>query len=99
MGWTTGTSRPTSWPQMPTKPRQRMFVLEGSTYVAPVFAWKHPVAVTSIGFVTDETLGASSSNTAWLGTVLTDSLYRYPLAADGSGFDFSGDDGAQRPRR
>jgi plastocyanin len=43
--------------------------------------------------VTDETLGASSSNTAWLGTVLTDSLYRYPLAADGSGFDFSADTG------
>jgi plastocyanin len=58
-----------------------------------VFAWKHPVAVTSIGFVTDDTLGASSSNTAWLGTVLTDSLYRYPLAADGSGFDFAGDTG------
>ena len=73
--------------------QQRMLILEGSTYVPPVFAWKHPVAVTSIGFVTDETLGASSSNTAWLGTVLTDSLYRYPLAADGSGFDFSGDTG------
>jgi len=73
--------------------RQRMLILEGSTYVAPVLAWKHPVAVTSIGFVTDETLGASSSNTAWLGTVLTDSLYRYPLAADGSDFDFSGDTG------
>jgi len=73
--------------------QQRMLVLEGSAYVPPVFAWKHPVAVTSIGFVTDETLGASSSNTAWLGTVLTDSLYRYPLAADGSGFDFAGDTG------
>ena len=73
--------------------QQRMFILEGSTYVPPVFAWKHPVAVTSIGFVTDDTLGASSSNTAWLGTVLTDSLYRYPLAADGSGFDFAGDTG------
>ena len=73
--------------------QQRMLVLEGSSYVPPVFAWKYPVAVTSIGFVTDETLGASSSNTAWLGTVLTDSLYRYPLAADGSGFDFAGDAG------
>jgi glucose/arabinose dehydrogenase/plastocyanin len=73
--------------------RHRMFILEGSTYVRPVFAWKHPVAVTSIGFVTDDSLGASSTNTAWLGTVLTDSLYRYPLAADGSGFDFAGDAG------
>jgi plastocyanin len=73
--------------------RQRMLALEGSSYVPPVFAWRHPVAVTSIAFVTDDTLGASSSNTAWLGTVLTDSLYRYPLAANGSGFDFSGDTG------
>ncbi len=34
--------------------QQRMLILEGSTYVPPVFAWKHPVAVTSIGFVTDD---------------------------------------------
>ena len=73
--------------------QQRMFVLEGSTYVPPIFAWKHPVAVTSIAFVTDDSLGAPSTDTAWLGTVLTDSLYRYPLAADGSGFDFAGDAG------
>jgi plastocyanin len=73
--------------------QQSMLVLEGSTYVPPVFAWKYPVAVTSIAFVTDETLGSSSANTAWLGTVLTDSLYRYPLATDGSGFDFASDAG------
>ncbi len=73
--------------------QQRMLVLEGSTYVPPVFAWRHPVAVTSIAFVTDESLGVSSVDTAWLGTVLTDSLYRYPLATDGSGFDFAGDTG------
>ena len=73
--------------------RDRMLVLDGSEYVAPVFAWKHPVAVTAIGFVTDDSLGASSTDTAWLGTVLTDSLYRYPLAADGSGFDLAQDSG------
>ena len=73
--------------------QQRMFVMDGSAYVPPVFAWKHPVAVTSLAFVTDDSLGAASANTAWLGTVLTDSLYRYPLAADGSGFDFAGDTG------
>ncbi len=73
--------------------QQGMFSLEGSTYVAPVFSWKHPVAVTSLAFVTDDSLGGSSANTAWLGTVLTDSLYRYPLAADGSGFDFAADAG------
>jgi len=72
---------------------QRMFTLGDSDYVPPVFAWKHPAAVTSIAYVTDESLGASSANTAWLGTVLTDGLYRYPLAADGSGFDFTGDTG------
>ena len=71
----------------------RLFELEGSTFVEPVFAWKFPVAVTSIGFVTDDRLGESSANTAWLGTVLTDSLYRYPLLDDGSGFDFADDEG------
>ncbi len=70
-----------------------MFPLEGGTYVPPVFSWKYPVAVTSIGFTTGDALGESSANTAWLGTVLTDSLYRYPLAADGSGFDFGDDQG------
>ncbi len=70
-----------------------MFAIDGASYVPPAFAWKFPVAVTSIAFVTGDDLGASSANTAWLGTVLTDSLYRYPLAADGSGFDFGDDDG------
>ena len=71
----------------------RLFELEGSTFVEPVLAWKFPVAVTSIGFVTDDRLGESSANTAWLGTVLTDSLYRYPLLDDGSGFDLADDEG------
>ncbi|HET9852911.1 MAG TPA: PQQ-dependent sugar dehydrogenase, partial [Candidatus Limnocylindrales bacterium] len=70
--------------------RSRMFVLNGSAYVPPVFAWKHPVAVTSLAFVTSPALGDSSTNTAWLGTVLTDSLLRYPLAADGAGFELGG---------
>ena len=71
----------------------RFFELEGSTYQPPVLAWKFPPAVTSIAFVTDDALGESSANTAWLGTVLTDSLLRYPLAEDGSGFDFGDDAG------
>lgn len=71
----------------------RLFELEGSTYRPPAFAWKFPPAVTSIAFVTDDALGESSVNTAWLGTVLTDSLLRYPLAEDGSGFDFGDDQG------
>jgi plastocyanin len=73
--------------------QDRMFALDGGEYVPPVFAWKYPPAVTSIAFVTGDSLGASSADTAWLGTVLTDSLYRYPVAADGSGFDFSEDAG------
>jgi aldose sugar dehydrogenase len=71
----------------------RFLELEGSTYQPPVFAWKFPPAVTSIAFVIDDALGESSTNTAWLGTVLTDSLLRYPLADDGSGFDFGDDEG------
>ena len=70
-----------------------MVELPGSRYVAPVFSWKYPVAVTAIAFVTDDAFGASSAGTAWLGTVLTDGLYRYPLAADGRGFDFGDDAG------
>lgn len=71
----------------------RLVEYEGSSFVEPVFAWKYPVAVTSIALVTDDALGDSSANTAWMGTVLTDSLYRYPLAEDGSGFDFGDDAG------
>ena len=71
----------------------RLVEYEGSTFVEPVFAWRYPPAVTSIGFVTDDALGESSTNTAWLGTVLTDTLLRYPLADDGSGFDFGDDEG------
>ena len=70
-----------------------MVELPGSRYVPPVFSWKYPVAVTSVAFVTGDAFGASSRNTAWLGTVLTDGLYRYPLQADGSGFDFGDDQG------
>ncbi len=73
--------------------QERLVAYPGSTYVDPVFAWKYPPAVTSIAFMTDDALGESSTNTAWLGTVLTDSLYRYPLADDGSGFDFGDDEG------
>jgi glucose/arabinose dehydrogenase/plastocyanin len=70
-----------------------MVELPGSQYVAPVFSWKYPIAVTSIAFVTDDALGESSTGSAWLGTVLTDGLYRYPLAANGAGFDFGDDQG------
>ncbi len=68
-----------------------MYDVDGSHYSPPVFSWKYPVAVTSIAFVTDDRLGASSTDTAWFGTVLTDSLYRFPVASDGSGFDIGGD--------
>ena len=71
----------------------RLVEYPGSTFVEPVFAWRYPPAVTSIAFVTDDSLGESSMNTAWMGTVLTDSIIRYPLAADGSGFDFGDDEG------
>jgi glucose/arabinose dehydrogenase/plastocyanin len=73
--------------------QEAMVELPGSQYVAPAFSWQYPPAVTSIAFTTGTELGESSTGTAWLGTVLTDSLLRYPLAADGSGFDF-GDDQA-----
>ena len=72
---------------------ERLVEYPGSSYVDPVFSWVYPPAVTSIAFVSDDSFGESSTNTAWLGTVLTDSIYRYPLADDGSGFDFGDDEG------
>ena len=68
----------------------RLFVLDGSAYSAPVFSWLYPPAVTALEFVTGE-LGSSSDNSIFVGTVLTDALLRYPLADDGSGLAF--DDG------
>ena len=70
--------------------QSRMFQLDGSAYAAPVFSWKYPVAVTAIEIITGPALGDASTNTAWLGTVLSDVLLRYPLAGDGSGFDLPG---------
>lgn len=72
---------------------ERLVEYPGSSYVDPAFSWVYPPAVTSIAFVTDDSFGESSMNTAWLGTVLTDSIFRYPLAEDGSGFDFGDDEG------
>jgi len=74
-----------------TEALARMYQLDGNHYVPPVFSWKYPVAVTSIGFVADDRLGAASTDTAWFGTVLTDSLYRFPVAPDGSGLDLADD--------
>ncbi|HET9853332.1 MAG TPA: PQQ-dependent sugar dehydrogenase [Candidatus Limnocylindrales bacterium] len=70
--------------------QSRLFALDGSAYAAPVFSWKFPVAVTAIELVTSSSLGDASANTAWLGTVLSDVLLRYPLAADGGGFELDG---------
>jgi aldose sugar dehydrogenase len=62
---------------------QALYALPGSHLTEPVLSWVHPPAVTAIAFVTDDRLGESSRGTVWLGTVLTDSLLRYPLGPDG----------------
>ncbi len=67
-----------------------MFTLPGSTLVAPVLSYLYPPALTAIGFVVDDSLGADSERTAWVGTVLTDSLLRYPLSDDGRSLDLEG---------
>lgn len=70
--------------------RAAMFALPGSVYAPPVLAYVHPPALTAIGFVRDDSLGEASERTAWVGTVLTDSLLRYPLAADGRSLELEG---------
>jgi glucose/arabinose dehydrogenase len=67
-----------------------LHVLPGSHLSEPVLSWVHPPAVTAIAFVTDERLGAASRGTVWLGTVLTDSLLRYPLGPDGRSLALEG---------
>jgi glucose/arabinose dehydrogenase/plastocyanin len=67
----------------------RLVSLPGSEWVEPVLSWVHPPAVTAIGFITDGSLGAEGDG-AYVGTVLTDTLLRYPLADDGSGLDLQG---------
>jgi aldose sugar dehydrogenase len=68
----------------------RLFKLDGSVYTAPVLSYRYPPALTSVWLVRDGALGDTSQDTAWFGTVLTDSILRYPLAADGAGLALEG---------
>lgn len=70
--------------------RKAMVSLEGSHYSAPVLSFAYPPALTAIGFVTDGRLGANSADTVWMGTVLSDTLLRFPLAANGKGLALTG---------
>ncbi|HET9082792.1 MAG TPA: PQQ-dependent sugar dehydrogenase [Candidatus Limnocylindrales bacterium] len=70
--------------------KSRMFSLDGSAFTPPVLTYKYPPALTAVAIVRDDALGASSKDTAWFGTVLTDALLRYPLAANGSGLALKG---------
>jgi plastocyanin len=81
---------PTELAENADEAQSRLFQLDGSSYAAPVFSWKHPVAVTAIELVTTDALGEASTNTAWVGTVLSDVLLRYPMADDGSGLQLDG---------
>ncbi len=69
--------------------RERMFQLPASEYAAPQLAWLYPPAVTAIAFSDDAGLGGQGGS-AWVGTVLTDSLLRFPMAPDGSALDLTG---------
>lgn len=73
-----------------TEAQSRMFSLDGSAFAPPVLTYKYPPALTSVAIVRDDALGSSSKDTAWFGTVLTDALLRYPIAADGSGLALEG---------
>jgi aldose sugar dehydrogenase len=67
-----------------------LWSLPQSRLAEPVLSWVHPPAVTAVAFVVDDRLGAPSQDTAWFGTVLTDSLLRYPLAPDGRSLALEG---------
>lgn len=69
--------------------QDRMFALEGARYTPPVFSWKNPVAVTAVGFVTGDALGAGGDGVV-VGTVLSDVLLRYPLSEDGRSLALTG---------
>lgn len=74
----------------PDEAQSRMVELDGSQYVAPVLSFVYPPALTSVWIVRDDALGPDSQDTAFFGTVLTDALLRYPVAADGSGLALEG---------
>jgi plastocyanin len=67
-----------------------MVSLKGSHYSPPVLTYVYPPALTAIGFVPGDELGARSKHTAWVGTVLTNALLRYPLAANGKALALKG---------
>jgi glucose/arabinose dehydrogenase/plastocyanin len=81
---------PTELAENADEAQSRLFELDGSSYADPIFSWKYPVAATAIELVTSDALGESSTNTAWVGTVLSDVLLRYPLADDGAGLQLDG---------
>lgn len=89
-GLDVGSFPPTQLKATADAAQQAMFSLAGSVYTPPVLSFLYPPALTAIGFVGDETLGAKSNRTAWVGTVLTDSLLRYKVASDGRSLALEG---------
>jgi glucose/arabinose dehydrogenase len=71
-----------------------MLQLPGMAYAPPVLSFVYPPALTAIGF-SDDRLGASSAQSAWFGTVLSDALLRFPVSADGRSLDLEGPLGDQ----
>jgi glucose/arabinose dehydrogenase len=76
-----------SWPPSNLAPdaaaaQDAMLNLPGMTFAPPVLSFVYPPALTAIGF-SDERLGASSAHSAWVGTVLSDALLRFPVSDDG----------------
>lgn len=62
--------------------QEGMFQLSGSTYRPPLFTWVYPVAVTALGFIPGDALGADYAGDLLAGDVLTGSLYRFDLSED-----------------
>ena len=81
---------PTDLAESSDAAQSALFALPGSKYAAPVLSYERPPALTAIGFVGDDRLGKSSHRTVWMGTVLTDSLLRYPLSPDGRSLSLTG---------
>lgn len=70
--------------------QDRLVMLPGAEYRAPVFAWRVAVAPAAMQFVRGPALGGDYDGNLLVGDVNTGSIYRFVPNASRDGFQFSG---------